>query len=487
MATSLEHRHDCAVVVHDGPLTWPATLELLRVLETAVQGYFYMTVELVVSSPGGDSRALLHLLAALALWRKKGVHFRTRVIFAAASAAAILVCSGDERIAEPGAVLLFHDVKANDTGPLSARDSADLHKALKKVDDGFIRLLVDRAVRERSGEQPSRFAALDTDRTVLELLHSGLELSRNARKPSGVRALARAVGRAVDKAARANDRTTLALVYRRLAELDRTISASLAFTLRLVDRIGPCEAENPRLTGRPGLVVPEWIAIYPPEGHVPRELLTRHMLVLGETGSGKTASVILPIVGALAQAPSEIVGAALVIDPKRELAPTLERLAPHRLRHVRTDSVVLNLMSVSRCQLDEHLTAGRWMSAAALILHRVVSLVPTSPARVLVRHEVGDSNNEFFNREGTELALCVLAFILMVTSSGAPPAEEWLAADSDALGFLELLLERARGTATEPGPNAVALAAWALEGRLQLEPFEEPSPAVSRSRHARER
>ena len=72
MATTLEHRHDCAVVVFDGPLTWASTLELLGGLETAVEAYYYSTVELVISSPGGESRALLHLLAALDHWREQG-------------------------------------------------------------------------------------------------------------------------------------------------------------------------------------------------------------------------------------------------------------------------------------------------------------------------------------------------------------------------------------------------------------------------------
>ena len=140
MATSLEHRHDCAVVVHDGPLTWSATLELIGVLETALEVYYYSTVELVISSPGGESSALTHLLASLERWRKRGVRFRTRVVHVAASAAAVLASLGDERVAEPGARLLFHDVRALDAGPLSARDSEDLHKALRKVDEVLIRI-----------------------------------------------------------------------------------------------------------------------------------------------------------------------------------------------------------------------------------------------------------------------------------------------------------------------------------------------------------
>ena len=131
MSISLLHQHGRAVVLHDGPLTWTASLELVDKLELAIESYFYTTVELVVSSPGGVTGALVYVLNSLERWREKGVLFRTRVIHAAASAAAILVCTGDDRVAEPGAVLLLHDVKAIDTGPLSARESANLHRVLQ--------------------------------------------------------------------------------------------------------------------------------------------------------------------------------------------------------------------------------------------------------------------------------------------------------------------------------------------------------------------
>ena len=106
MATSLEHRHDRAVVFHNGPLTWPASPELLGVLETAVEAYFYTTVEIVISSPGGEMRALLHLLRALSRCHEQGAHFRTRITFVAANTDAILVCSGDERIAACASLIL---------------------------------------------------------------------------------------------------------------------------------------------------------------------------------------------------------------------------------------------------------------------------------------------------------------------------------------------------------------------------------------------
>ena len=46
---------------------------------------------------------------------------------------------------------------------------------------------------------------------------------------------------------------------------------------------------------RPRFRVPQWNALFP-SGEVARDALCRHVLVLGEPGSGKTASAILPAV-----------------------------------------------------------------------------------------------------------------------------------------------------------------------------------------------
>ena len=153
-----------------------------------------------------------------------------------------------------------------------------------------------------------------------------------------------------------------------------------------MDRVGADEAPSPgRDAGPPGLAVPQWRALYPPHGVVPRALLTRHALVLGETGSGKSASAVLPVCAALARAPRGRVGAALVIDPKREAGAVLEALAPGRLRTVTARGTVLNLMASPAWSLKADLAARRWLGAATRVLLRVHSLVPATPARVLGR------------------------------------------------------------------------------------------------------
>ncbi len=90
MATiSFAHARDHAVVLFAGELDWEASHELVSTIETVVEEYFYRQIELVIASSGGLTKALEYYLGALRDWHKRGVHFRTRVISCAASAAAV--------------------------------------------------------------------------------------------------------------------------------------------------------------------------------------------------------------------------------------------------------------------------------------------------------------------------------------------------------------------------------------------------------------
>ena len=462
---SFVHARDHADVLFIGTLDWEAAHELVTTLETVFDEYFYRQVELLVASPGGDTRALAYYLNAVRNWGRKGVRIRTRVISTAASAGAFMVSLGDERVAEPGARLIYHHARAQNANDLTASAITELHSNLRRLDDGMIGVLAARALAAPSNTPKVPFTAERSDREVLERLHAGLKPGKRKTR-SKRRHLARAIGRAVECACRDRDHDAVKAIYRRLFETEAPISAKLALTLRLIDRIGSRTAEEFRVEGTPGLTIPEWRVLYPPKGEVPREFLTRHTLVLGETGAGKTASCMLPVVAALARTPRERLGGALVIDPKLELGPVLERLAPERLHHVAAERAIVNLMAGPRWSLEEDLEADRWHSAALKVLVRVASFVRTSPARVLMDHASGSDNDEFFCREGTSLALAVLAFVLIVTRPDADPPDRWLADDVEAHLWVDELLARARGTPDERGPNALALVAWALEGPL---------------------
>ena len=454
--------HDHAVVMFSGGVDWTSVCELTDTVDTLVERHFHTRVELVIASPGGVVAALDHYLECTGRWRARGVRLRTRVVSHAFSAAAVMLSLGDERVAERGARLLYHPARVHDAGPITARESTEMHDALRRIDDATVTRLVAR-VLDGGASVRVPYAAEPSDRRVLDALAA--DVAGGAKPPRRLGALARRVGQAVTRAVQAGDRERLATLYRRLAEPDRAISAKLALTLRLVDRVGADEAAKRRGgEERPGLTVTQWRALYPPHGTVPRALLTRHTLVLGETGSGKSASAVLPVCAAMAQAPPGRVGAALIIDPKREAGPVLEALAPGRVRHITASGTVLDLMAGPAWSLEADLAAGRWLGAATRVLLRVHSLLPATPARVLVEHTVGDGNQAFFDREGVELLRAVLAFVLMLTDGRAPAPESWAAGEVAA--WVRALAARARGEVGGRGANVLALAAWALTGPL---------------------
>ena len=473
---SFSHRGDHAVVTFSDELTWETVNELANIIETLVDAYFYRRIDIVISSSGGLMAALDYYLTQVGRYRARGVHFRARVICWAASAGALMLSLADERVAERGARLLYHCARVLSPGPVTAGGSAAMHLELAQLDDVMIDRLVDRAFADPGLVGP--LCVESWDRPVLERLLGADAPEKTTRLPP-VRALARALDRRVTVALRANDRRTLSDLYRTLFVMEYWISAGLARVLRLVDSVGLPDRQGAiPSTGTPGLEVPQWRALFPPSGAVFREILLRHFLLLGETGAGKTRSGISPVTAACAHASPEALAAVLVVDPKRELGPVLERLAPGRFDPITSSDLVLDLMALPGWSVADHLAAGRWQSAALLILFRAVSFVPTMPARVLLDHGSCNSNVEFFEREGTALLVTVLAFILMVIHADAPSPDDWLADDRDACTWLHQLLERARGSEDEPGPNALELAAWVLDGPLTRLPRTRSS-AVS--------
>ena len=468
MTTTIQYRSDRVVVPFDGEITWDSATEFVQ----KVDGYldYCQRIEVVVSSPGGSVAALEHILRALARWRARGIHVHTRVIASASSCAAVLVSLGDERTAEPGARLLYHDSRVVDAREVTADRSAEIHGELTRIDQRFVGYLVARALRGRARVQ---YHAEPSDREVLEHLAAAISASAGPRRRrQRVKQLASALGRALDVAVRDGDDKTLALTYQNLLRVDRSVSAPLARTLHLIDRIDDAgDTLEPRSDAPDGLTIPEWQALYPPSGEVPRSLLTRHFVALGETGSGKTFSVILPLLMALVREPRERHGFTLVIDPKQEIAPALERVAPRRLHHVSGETLALNLMVGERWSIDAELAAGRWASAAEHILRRAASFLPASALQVLGPHKVSDGNAEFFNQEGTALLRDVLAFILMLTAAPAKP--DWIdPTDKEALQWESMFVGRAcRHRDGRRGPNALALCAWAIADSGLVPPF----------------
>ena len=434
MSTVFYHRPGHAAVHFEGKLTWSAALELVDTLHTVVDTFFYRAVELVITSPGGDTDALWHVLNALRERQSQGVLIHTRVVSYAASAAAVLACSGTLRSAAPHAKLLFHAVRVHGGEALTAESARTVLAQASDLDRSILDQLTMSALITGALPAPEP-SALAADRRMLERLWPvAAPRGRRARRPRSLSTLTAVVGAYVERAVAARDEAALRRLYRRLLPLDAVISPGLAHTLRLIDCVGAGPDLSPPPDQVVGLTVPEWSHLYPPDGTVPRDVLARHMLVLGETGSGKTISAVLPLLAALAR--SDGLDAALVVDPKGELGPVLEVLAPERLRHLVPGRFALNMMAGARWSLEDDLAAGRWLTAAHRILLRSASFAPMSAARVLLPHESsGDPSAEFFDREGTSLCQCVLALVLLLLARGADADAQLCDASSASAAF----------------------------------------------------
>ena len=501
MSLDLEHRGDHAVVTFSGELTMASVLELVGLIDGLAATYFYPRIDLVLASHGGLVQAANPFFSSLARWRARAMVLRTRVYSSAGSLAAVLFSVGDERVLDPEARLYFHGARIAEATQITALDTVAMHASLRRLDDRLVRHLVDRALRSAP---PARAApAHPSDEAFVSTLARALSLGGRSRRSHAGRV--RALARYVERALRRRDPAALERLYRTVLREEASLSPHLACTLCLADRVlepdPPAVACDPAREGQaPALVVPEWRTLYPPHGAVPRAALTRHGLILGETGSGKTASAVLPVVAAMARTPREQVAGALIIDPKRELAPVVRGLVGASLRPLEPERLVLDLMDTPRWRLDEDLAARRWSSAAAKIMLRMRGFARASPLRVLGPHEPDTANSEFFDREGCALLQDVLAFVLLLLDPDAPPVSQWLVRERpdardapgdagrsetieryaavivrkrpspetppDPRAWVRALHARTHGTDGARGLNVVALAAWALSTAL---------------------
>ena len=416
---SFVHARDHADVLFVGTLDWEAAHELVTTLETVFDHYFYRQVELLVSSPGGDTRALAYYLNAVRNWSNKGIRFRTRVISTAASAGAFMVT---------------------------------------RANDAMIGRLVERALAGTC--LACEHGAEEADREVLEGLCLGAAPDPAATAPARIQTLATALGQTVDDAIGEHDPKSLSHLYHRLFQLDRPISGKLALTLRLVNRVAETGHASPDAPGIPSSPASKATPFASPAGEIARETLLRHVLVLGDDQSSVTHLCLAPLVAALARAPRSQVGPVLVLDPGPELHSALCSVAHDRVFTLEPDSLVLDLMPGSR-SLAPVLEAGHWMSGAAKVLERTLSLVPGSPARFL--RDASGRIVELVVREGTNLALSVLGLVLMLTSQDKPRPED-RHPEGDRYGWFRAdLVEHAHGDDGKRGPNVFALASWILD------------------------
>ena len=418
---NVDYGQDRATVAVTGDITDERAVELVALLRKLRNVGSYPRVELEVTSPGGFASALAYCLDGLRELRASGLKIDTRVRTSACSAAAMLVSMGDRRSASVNARLLYHNTRIPGIdAAITAHTAAQIGHSLHDGDTALIQGMaqwVHQTSRQRLKGARTRVKDFaKSDWPVIARL-GGDNSEKDKREPRG--ALLKALRARVSACLCESNHQRLATLYADLFVLDRSISALLARELRLIDAV--CGDDRPDAktgdeadTG-PGLQIPQWRAIFPHGGWVPRATLCRHALILGETGSGKTVSGILPVVSSILD-PESRVGCALVIDPKHEIGNVLLARGGDVVREIDVSGSrgpgAFNLMS-GPLSVAEDLAQGRVMAASLEILCRAASLTENNPARLLAG-EASTAREPYWEMEGSRLAQTVLALTLVL-------------------------------------------------------------------------
>ena len=400
-------------------------LPLVAAIQQLHQEYFYARIELAICSPGGQVHALDYCVETMDNLRTRGVRFTTRALMSVSSAAANLVSLGDHRIASRGAMFLYHQARAGGMDAVTVQSARQILTAVDKIDERYLSRLVGQArrgERPRTALHPRDFA--DGDWPVIEhlLIGAGTVPTQPGRRAQLSRKkLLPLLRKLMSDCLRAQDESPLKRLYRCLFELDRHISAGLALELGLIDAINDESAREPGKVMADHIRIPEWDPLFSPEGRVSRPTLCRHTLALGETGSGKTVSGILPVIGSIMAAENRMVGCTLVIDPKHEIRQSIGQLAHpgiavHDIDVECERRPVLNLMDGYGAALGPALDDEQYLEAARQILIRSASLSPLSAARALTDTRVSD-RDIYWAGEGARLAQTVLALTLLILSN----------------------------------------------------------------------
>lgn len=429
---------DRATVTIMTEITEESMINLVSEIERLIFGYFYPRIELRISSPGGHLVALDYFLDALTRFRQHGVRIETRALTQAFSAAAAILSLGDEPRTAAGSTLLrYHFYRVTASPELTARKARELQRVLTQMDRKMTVRLAERAFEGYGRGEPVLEATRplesdldafsDTDWVIMGGLTGsvmGMDLG-DAEKKSCLDALR---SRVAEDCEQRGEPSGFYHLYDQFFEFDTTITPALAGELRLIDRLADDGQESTANEVRPrgkAVTIPEWYPIFSPNGEIDRADLCRHVIVFGETGSGKTQSAILPVLKAiLHQANPSYAGAspvscAVVIDPKKELLPILNNGASRGVAvevldtHVASeDGLKLNLM-IGDWSIARELDANDMLGAANKILTRCASFAPANSAFQTLLGR-GASDNAYWKGQGVRLAQTIIALLLVV-------------------------------------------------------------------------
>ena len=422
-----------AVVTISGDIDEPMMLQLATSLQQLHHGCYYNHIELEISSPGGQVKALDYCVEVMERLRSQGVTFTTRALMSASSAAANLVSLGDRRETSRTATLLYHKARAQGVDQVTAQSAREILTEVDRIDEHYLGRLVEQA-RKQAEEQARRpvvkrpnlyvrdFSNSDWSVVKHLLIGAGVVQARHDGGKQNPRAQLERLRKHMSACLADDNDQMLKQLYKRLFELDQAISAALALELWLVDCFVDTNSGLESSETADGLKVEEWKPLYGPEGWIDRKSLCRHMLFLGETGSGKTASGVLPLVGSIMAPDNRTVGCALVIDPKREILSHLETMAHEGIKTYHIDPKqdkrpTLNLMAWTQEDVDKDLAEHNYLKVAREILIRSASLSSSSPATILAGEIRGNPPELIWPQEGSQLATTVLAFVLLILNN----------------------------------------------------------------------
>ena len=428
-----------AVVTLSGVIDEPMMLQLATQIQQLHHGYYYNHIELEISSPGGLVKALDYCVEVMERLRSRRVTFTTRALMSASSAAANLVSLGDRRETSRTATFLYHNTRAQGIDQVTAQSAREFLNEADRIDEHYLNRLVQQALRSGRHAAQERKQGLvrkagrpvlnvkdfsESDWSIVNHLLIGAGIVQalpDGGKQHSRKTQLQRLRKHISACLAENDEKKLKQLYKRLFDQDRAISCALALELWLVDRFVDDDGHQAG-KNKDGLCVPEWKPLYPPTGQVGREVLCRHTLILGETGSGKTKSGVLPLLGAMMAPHDRTVGCALVIDPKREILSHLENMAHDgtKIYHIdpkQDKRPILNLMARTQDEVDKDLKEHNYQKVAREILIRSASLSSSSPATILAGEIRGKPNDSFWQQEGSQLAQTVLAFVLLILNN----------------------------------------------------------------------
>ena len=422
---NIEHKQTHVIVTFTGEVTEASIIDLVSTIDRLQTHYFYQEVELQIASPGGELIALDYFIEAMSRWKQRGLTVTTRALTACRSAAAIMLSLGDHREANASSVLHYHHARiVGQHGPITRDSAEEVGERLKTVDNRMLAELVEQVVkRNGSGDSMSASGLADEDRMVLQEVR--MEWCQHTNERPNDEDDAVWLDTWLRNTRESGDEEELrrrwSWLYDALFEQDKPISATLAVGLGLVDGlIDPTsrrwQGESPRGSGRPWMEIPEWKAALP-DGRWCEDHFRRHTLVLGETGSGKTRSAVLPVLAAAYRSPR--VGVGLVIDPKKELGNVLELRdrsegrgnAGKKLIKIEKGRHVIDLMDSGAWSVRDMIERGEYWSAAQQVLRRIAGLTESNPARILLG-EPPASIDSYWPQEGTNLSSTIIALAI---------------------------------------------------------------------------